>query len=174
MLTHCWPAVYEAGPTVKQSWMNGWMEHIDVNSDDLVMCKQIKWNESGFRSPLCTYRLNLASKTSWGWWDEWDDTVLQTQDSNFEQCRSEVQYATSRSRRLPTILNHEMCKYTDHNMLILMTRGGRFQSQGRRRRWTISPPAATWTVDDFTPITLLACGIHQPSDQPASLVAFTV
>ena len=43
-----------------------------------------KWNESGFRPPLCTYRLNWARRTSWGWWDDWNDTVLQTQDSKFE------------------------------------------------------------------------------------------
>ena len=29
----------------------------------------MKWNESGFRPLLYTYRLN-------GWWDEWDDTSL--------------------------------------------------------------------------------------------------
>ena len=63
-----------------------------------------KWNESGFRSPLCTYRLNWARRTSWRWWDDWDDTVLQTQDSKFEPWRSEAEHATSRSRRLPTIL----------------------------------------------------------------------
>ena len=63
-----------------------------------------KWNESGFRPPLCTYRLNWARRTSWGWWDDWDDTVLQTQDSKFEPWRSEAEHATSRSRRLPTIL----------------------------------------------------------------------
>ena len=65
---------------------------------------QKKWNESGFRPPLCTYRLNWARRTSWGWWDDWDDTVLQTQDSKFEPWRSEAEHATSRSRRLPTIL----------------------------------------------------------------------
>ena len=64
----------------------------------------MKWNESGFRPPLCTYRINWARKTSWGWWDDWDDTVLQTQDSKFEPWRSETEHATSRSRRLPTIL----------------------------------------------------------------------
>ena len=63
-----------------------------------------KWKESGFRPPLCTYRLNWARRTSWGWWDDWDDTVLQTQDSKFEPWRSEAEHATSRSRRLPTIL----------------------------------------------------------------------
>ena len=63
-----------------------------------------KWNESGFRPPLCTYRLNWARRTSWGWWDDWDDPVLQTQDSKFEPWRSEAEHATSRSRRLPTIL----------------------------------------------------------------------
>ena len=41
----------------------------------------------------------------WGWWDEWDETVLQTQDSKLEPWRSEVEHATSRSRRLPTILS---------------------------------------------------------------------
>ena len=63
-----------------------------------------KWNESGFRPPLCTYRLNWARRTSWGWWDDCDDTVLQTQDSKFEPWRSEAEHATSRSRRLPAIL----------------------------------------------------------------------
>ena len=63
-----------------------------------------KWNESGFRPPLCTYRLNWARRTSWGWWDDWDDTVLQTQDSKFEPWRSAAEHATSRSRRLPAIL----------------------------------------------------------------------
>ena len=64
----------------------------------------MKWNESGFRPPLCTYRLNWARRTSWGWWDDWDDTVLQTQDSKFKPWRSEAEHATSRSRKLPTIL----------------------------------------------------------------------
>ena len=64
----------------------------------------MKWNESGFRPPLCPYRLNWARRTSWGWWDDWDDTVLQTQDSKFGSWRSEAEHATSQSRRLPTIL----------------------------------------------------------------------
>ena len=69
-----------------------------------IIRAEMKWNESGFRPPLCTYRLNWARRTSWGWWDDWDDTVLQTQDSKFEPWRSEAEHATSRSRRLPTIL----------------------------------------------------------------------
>ena len=67
------------------------------------ICVQ-KWNISGFRPPLCTYRLNWVRRTSWGWWDDWDDTVLQTQDSKFVPWRSEDEHATSRSRRLPAIL----------------------------------------------------------------------
>ena len=51
-----------------------------------------------------SYRLNWARRTSWGWWDDWEDTVLQTQDSKFEPWWSEAEHATSRSRRLPTIL----------------------------------------------------------------------
>ena len=74
----------------------------DIAQLDLVV--KWKWNESGFRPPLCTYRLNWARRTSWGWWDDWDDTVLQTQDSKFEPWRSDAEHATSRSRRLPTIL----------------------------------------------------------------------
>ena len=69
-----------------------------------IKCAEQKWNESGSRPPFCTYRLNWAKRTSWGWWDDWDDTVLQTQDSKFEPWRSEAEHATSRSRRLPTIL----------------------------------------------------------------------
>ena len=64
---------------------------------------KMKWNESGFRPLLCTYRLNWARRTSWGWWDDWDDTVLQTQDSKFEPWRSEAEHGTSRSRRPPII-----------------------------------------------------------------------
>ena len=64
-----------------------------------------KWNKSGFRPPLCTYRLNWTRRTSWGWWDEWDDTALQTQDSKFKPWKSEAEHATSRSRMLPTILS---------------------------------------------------------------------
>ena len=63
-----------------------------------------KWNESSFRPPLCAYRLNWARRTSWGWGDDWDDTVLQTQDSKFEPWRSVTENSTSRSRRHPTIL----------------------------------------------------------------------
>ena len=48
-----------------------------------IIVNEMKWNESGFRPPLCTYRLSWAMRTSWGWWDEWDDTVLQTQGSKF-------------------------------------------------------------------------------------------
>ena len=31
---------------------------------------RLKWNESGFRPPLCTYRISWARRTSWGWGDE--------------------------------------------------------------------------------------------------------
>ena len=62
-----------------------------------------RWNEWGFRPPLCTYRLNRAWSTSWGWWD---DTARQTQDSKFEPWRFKAEHATSRSRRHSTVLNH--------------------------------------------------------------------
>ena len=38
------------------------------------VCRQMKWIDWGFRPHLCTYRLNWARRTFWGWWDEWDYT----------------------------------------------------------------------------------------------------
>ena len=66
---------------------------------------KMKWNEWDFRRPLCTYRLTWARRTSWRWWDEWDDTALQTHDSKLEPWRFEGEHVTSRPRRLPTILH---------------------------------------------------------------------
>ena len=71
--------------------------HMSIWSND--------WNTWGFRPPLCSYRLNWARRTSWGWWDELDDTALQTQDSKFEPWRPEAEQTTTWSCRLPTILN---------------------------------------------------------------------
>ena len=71
---------------------------------DLFLCGVTNEMSRAFRPPLCTYRLNWARRTSWGWWDAWDDTVLQTHDSKFGPSRSEADHATSPSRRLPTIL----------------------------------------------------------------------
>ena len=88
-------------------WNNSQQQNMKIIwSKHSTHTRQMKWNESGFRPPLCTYRLNWARRTSWGWWDDWDDTVLQTLDSKFEPWRSEAEHATSRSRRLPTILTY--------------------------------------------------------------------
>ena len=65
-----------------------------------------KWNESGFRPLLWTYRLNWPRRASWGWWDDWDDTAVRTQDSKVKPWRAESEHATSRSRRLPKILGY--------------------------------------------------------------------
>ena len=63
--------------------LDGWRTHVfDVGpSSSEHNC--MKWNEWGFRPLLCTCRLNWAGRTSWGWWDEWDDTALHTQDSKW-------------------------------------------------------------------------------------------
>ena len=68
-----------------------------------VMSSKMKWIGLKATFVHCTYSLNWARRTSWGWWDEWDDTVLQTQDSKLEPWRSEAEHATSRSRRLSTV-----------------------------------------------------------------------
>ena len=101
------PLVHDAIHMTLKSVLNMSIQHTILSTsmpDWQTNREQMKWNESGFRPPLCTYRLNWARRTSWGWWDDWDDTVLQTQDSKFEPWRSEAEHATSRSRRLPTIL----------------------------------------------------------------------
>ena len=93
---------------IKEFWRTpSESQRTDQNSSFFVRwtCVMVcKWNESGFRPPSCTYRLNWARRTSWGWWDEWDDTVLQTQDLKFVPWRSEAEHATSQSQRLPAIL----------------------------------------------------------------------
>ena len=112
---HRRPNVFDVAPTMYKCYTNvfwvviwvkfeKWLKICIILLDAQVKWNEMKWNESGFRPPLCTYRLNWARRTSWGWWDDWDDTVLQTQDSKFEPGRSEAEHATSRSRRLPTIL----------------------------------------------------------------------
>ena len=75
-----------------------------LNVKKLVLLNK-KRNEWGFRPPLSTYRLNWVRRTSWGWQDKWDDTALLTHDSKFDHGTSLTEHATSRSRRLPTILN---------------------------------------------------------------------
>ena len=111
--------------------------------------QKMKWNESGFRPPLCTYRLNWARRTSWGWWDDWDDTVLQTQESKFEPWRSEAEHATSRSRRLPIILTFTHGWGRDIFVSLKPPRPG---TGPRTLAWkaavlttTLGPPAKTWT-----------------------------
>ena len=50
----------------KMTWVSGWIGKECFPSTG-------KWNESCFRPPLCTYRLNWARRTSWGLRDDWDD-----------------------------------------------------------------------------------------------------
>ena len=113
-----------------------------------------KWNESGFRPPLCTYRLNWARRTSWGWWDDWDDTVLQTQDSKFGPWRYEAEHATSRSRRLPTILTFPRGWGRNNFISFKPPRPG---TEPRTLAWkaavlttTLGPPPVIWTMDNLS------------------------
>ena len=49
---------------------------------------------------LCAHnRLNWNGRISGEWWDEWDDSILQTQDSKFVPWQSDAQHATSRASR---------------------------------------------------------------------------
>ena len=42
-----------------------------VGGPQKISVWRMKWNESCFGPPVCTYTLNWARRTSWGWWDEW-------------------------------------------------------------------------------------------------------
>ena len=94
----------------------------------------------GFRPPLCTYRLNWARGT--GWWDEWNYTALQTQDSKFVPWRSEAEQATSRSRRFPAIL--ALFEWVGKNILFLWNLED--QSGVRTRDLRLSKQAALITT----------------------------
>ena len=78
--------------------------NIDMDTQSFSINKNEMNRDLGHRS-LCTYRLNWARRTPSGLWNEWDDTALQRQDSKLEPWRSEAEHATSRPRRLRTILS---------------------------------------------------------------------
>ena len=123
-----------------------------------------KWNESGFRPPLCTYRLNWARRTSWGLWDDWDDTVLQTQDSKFEPWRSEAEHATSRSRRLPTILTFTRGWGRNNFVSFKRPRPGTEPRTLARKAAVLTttlgpPPLNLWTVQNMF---VLICSFTTP------------
>ena len=48
----------------KRLCYRGVLETVDLQHID---SKKMKWNESDFRPPLCTYRLNWARRASWGY-----------------------------------------------------------------------------------------------------------
>ena len=70
---------------------------------DAINRRTVYWNEmNGALGHLCvSYRLNWARRTSWGWWDKWDDTALQTQNSKFELWRSEAEHLPLSHRGSP-------------------------------------------------------------------------
>ena len=63
----CTSRVCRAGATVIVA---GCMQYLEL------CCFAKTWNKWGFGPPLCTYRLNWAMRTLWGWWDEWDETAF--------------------------------------------------------------------------------------------------
>ena len=109
LIWRCIDMPYYISPVILDGWSDMTRRchailYHTCDTERVIWYDKMEWNESGFRPPFCTYRLNWARRTSWGWWDDWDDTVLQTQDSKFEPWRSEAEHAISRSQRLPTIL----------------------------------------------------------------------
>ena len=103
---------------------------------------EMKW--MGLRPLLCTYRLNLTRRTSWGWRGEWHDTALQTQDSKLEPWWSEAGHATSQSQRLPTIFNLYEWAEKKH-FVSLNLEGQRGGGQTRDLRLSTQAVLTTWT-----------------------------
>ena len=87
-------------------------------------------------------------RPSWGWWDEWDDTALQTQDEKFEAWRSEADNAISRSQRLPTILNIYEWAGKKHFVSVKLE----FQDGGRGRDRRLSKQAVSTTAPGPRPL----------------------
>ena len=121
-----------------------------------------QWNESDFRPPLFTYRQNWARRTSWGWWNEWDDTVLQTQYSKFEPWRFEAEHTTSRSRRLPTIRSFT-CGWG--RIIFVSFKPPRPGTEPRTLAWkaavlttTLGPPPAGCRASHVALVVALVCG----------------
>ena len=118
----------------------------DTRIDVIIL--NMKLNEWGFRPPSCTYRLNCVRRTSWVKWNKWDDTALQTHNSTFEPWWTE--HATSRSRRLSTILNH--CEWVGKRYFVFLKLAG--QSGVRTRDLQLSKQAALTTAPGCPPIRL--------------------
>ena len=92
------PALWEQEPSEPRSWWQPCLILLIKKSNyEFRRNIKMKWNQWSFRPPLCICRLNWAMRTSWGWWDECDDTALQSH---------EAEHAASQSRSFPTILNH--------------------------------------------------------------------
>ena len=70
-----------------------------------------------------------------GGWDEWDDTALQTQDSKFEPWWSDAEHATSRPRRLTTILTLYEWLTSQAGSFNHCTRAPVLDGRGYRRIW---------------------------------------
>ena len=113
---HCFPNWYVFWANIKTTLVRSrlvsagkpsFSKHKKLTQCWIIVHPPWKWNEmNGVLGHLeRTYRLNWTRRTSRGWWDKWDGTALQKQDSKFEPWRSDAEHATYRSRRLTTILD---------------------------------------------------------------------
>ena len=87
---------------------------------------------------------------SWGWWDEWDNTALQTQDANFKPWRSEAEHATSLSRRLPTVLSFTSGSRRNMYVSFKLPRPG---NEPRTLAWKAPAQVNNRDVDQLKPVT---------------------
>ena len=100
-------------------------------------------NEWVFRPPLCLYRLNAMGQESllrMVRWMKWHKI-----STKFEPWRSDAKHATSRSQRLPTMLNHH--KWAGKNFVSLKLA---CQSGGRTRYLRLSKQAALTILHKYS------------------------
>ena len=136
-----------------------------TRSFGLINCCEMKW--IGFRAIVCLYRLNWARRTyRMVRWTRWHCPP----DTRFEPWWSEAEHATSRSQRLPTILNlyEWACKKHFVSLKLEGQSGVRtrdlptFQA-GSFNHCTMAPhPLKIHTAVKCTCVGRSSVGLHQP------------
>ena len=106
---------------IHSRYAGGWPRFI-LNNLSLTICSllylniKVTWQgrveealslSQGAEFCLWSLVFTNAWRTSWGWWDEWDDTTLQTQGSKFKPWMSEAEHAKTLTFQLYIIMLFE-------------------------------------------------------------------
>ena len=95
-------------------------------------------------------------------WGRWDDTTLKTQDPKLKPWRSETEHASSRSRRLSTILS--FTSVWGRNMFVFF-KPQRPENEPRTLAWKAAVLTTTWGPRPFlNMVTWKYLDYHQAKD----------